>query len=977
MNKNLFQTFVLVLLLAGTTAVEAQERKATAAGSVLDATTEAGIPGAVVEIVPAKTPDKKRYVQSAANGSVTIPSLAYGDYELRVSFMGYQADTLQIKVASARHDLGQIRLKPAMIETVVKEVHQIRTSQDGDTISYNAGAFKVANDADVEGLLKKMPGMKVSDGTVEVQGETVKKILVDGKEFFGEDVTTAIKSLPAEAVDRIEVFNKLSDQAEFSGMDDGEGYKALNIVTRPNMRQGQFGKIYAGYGYDPDAISEPKSKYLAGGNVNLFHGSTRLSVIGLFNNVNQQNFSFEDILGVTGSGGGGRGVGQYMMRPQSGVAHVNALGLNFSKQWGADDKVKLSGSYFFNNTNTNNRSSLEKWYEAPSPIDTLEQTGYSSTLNNNHRLNLRLDWKISENQSLMSRSNFSTQSNDPQSGTDGWHWGQSGYSTIFNRSNSSSSGYNLRQFLQYRAKLGKDGRTISVDGSVNYRDNKNNKISESNRAGAIEYDYLNIPFKDIPFLTIDDLRDQGSILKQYIVTPSTSYSLRGGLTYTEPLSKYSQLSVEYSTQYNYSERDRRSYDDQEVLNPQLSNSYNSSYITHRVGPGFRWSKQKNTFVAKLFYQASSLEGEFIYPNAEKIKHNYGNLTYFMMGNLQFNKQNSMRLFVMSRTEEPNLGNLQSVPDVSNPQYISAGNPALDPSYSHTVNFHYNHTNIEKGRTFMWMFSLNTTQDYIGNNVLYDKTLIAEALKAQNLTGYTPLQYTSPVNMNGYFSVRTHISYGLPVKFLKSNLNLSAGVNYSTTPSMIDNRKNTSEYIGYDAHVVLGSNISEKIDFTLSWNGTYSTAENSQVKKQTNNYLYHSATGSLKLVFWKGFTLTASASYTQNIGFTNDYNEEYVLCNLYLGKKVFKNQRGEILVGVNDLLNQNTAFSRSVGSGYTQNSVNSVIGRYYMVQFVYNLRHFGKRGSKNAADYDNGSTQQFRGSGRQRPMGPPPGGGRPF
>ncbi len=976
MNKNLFLWIASILLLAGTSAAQAQERKATAVGTVIDATTQTGIPGAVIEIVPAKTPDKKRYVQSTATGAVTIPSLVYGDYELRVSFMGYQADTLQVKVASARHDLGRIALKPEMIETVVKVVHQIRTSQDGDTISYNAGAFKVANDSDVEGLLKKMPGMKISDGTVEVQGETVKKILVDGKEFFGEDVTTAIKSLPAEAVDRIEVFNKLSDQAEFSGMDDGEGYKALNIVTRPNMRQGQFGKVYAGYGYDPDAVGEPKSKYLAGGNVNIFHGTTRLSVIGLFNNVNQQNFSFEDILGVTGSRG--RGVGQYMMRPQAGVAHVNAVGLNFSKQWGKDDKVKLAGSYFFNNTNTTNDSWLEKWYEDPSPIDTLEQTGYSSTRNNNHRLNLRLDWKISENQSLMSRSNFSTQSNDPFSRTDGRQWGQSGYSTIYNRSNSSSSGYNLRQFLQYRAKLGKDGRTISVDGSVNYRDNDNDRFSESNRAGATEYDYLTTPFEKIPFLTIEELREQNAILTQYIVTPSKSYSLRAGMTYTEPVSKYAQLSLEYSTQYNYSERDRRSFDEKEVLNPELSNSYNSGYTTHRVGPGFRWSKKKNTFVAKLFYQASSLKGEFIYPNAEKIRHNYGNLTYFMMGNLQFNKQNSMRLFVMSRTEEPSLGDLQSVPDVSNPQYISAGNPALDPSYSHTVNFHYNHTNIEKGRTFMWMFSLNTTQDYIGSNVLYDKTLIADALKEQNLTGYSPLQYSSPVNMDGYFSVRTHLSYGLPVKFLKSNLNLSAGVNYSTTPSMINNRKNTSEYMGYDARVVLGSNISEKIDFTLSWNGTYSTAENSQAKKQTNDYFYHSATGSLKLVFWKGFTLTASASYTQNIGFTNNYNEEYTLCNLYLGKKVFRNQRGEILVGVNDLLNQNTAFSRSVGSGYTQNSINSVIGRYYMVQFVYNLRHFGKRGSKNAADYDNGP--QFGGQSGRRPMGPPPGGGgghRPF
>ena len=279
-----------------------------------------------------------------------------------------------------------------------------------------------------------MPGITVTDGTVEAQGEEIKKIFVDGKEFFGEDVTTAIKSLPAEAVERVEVYNKvLSDAAEFSGMDDGEGYKALNIVTKPGMRQGQFGKLYAGYGYDADTKTESQHKYIAGGNVNIFSGDSRVSVIGLFNNVNQQNFSFEDILGVTGGSGGRRGgVGQYMMRPQSGVAKVNAVGLNYSDTWGKRDQLSFQGSYFFNNTNTTNRSTTQKWYEAPMAVDTLSTTGYSDTKGFNHRFNARLEWKISENQNLMVRPNFSYQSNDPWSTTQGWQYGESGYSRTDN-----------------------------------------------------------------------------------------------------------------------------------------------------------------------------------------------------------------------------------------------------------------------------------------------------------------------------------------------------------------------------------------------------------------------------------------------------------------------------------------------------------------------------------------------------------------
>ena len=383
--------------------------------------------------------------------------------------------------------LGVLKLKPGVqIETVVKEVKAMRTSQKGDTVSYNAGAFKVTTDADVEGLLKKMPGITVTDGTVEAQGEEIKKIFVDGKEFFGEDVTTAIKSLPAEAVERVEVYNKLSDAAEFSGMDDGEGYKALNIVTKPGMRQGQFGKLYAGYGYDADTKTESQHKYIAGGNVNIFSGDSRVSVIGLFNNVNQQNFSFEDILGVTGGSGGRRGgVGQYMMRPQSGVAKVNAVGLNYSDTWGKRDQLSFQGSYFFNNTNTENRSTVEKWYEAPMIPDTLSTNGYSDTKGYNHRFNARLEWKISENQNLMIRPRFSYQSNDPWSSTTGWQYGApadggSGYSRTDNFSDALRHGYNVGTSAVYRAKLGKNGRTITLDGSFSYSDNTNNSNSWSN-----------------------------------------------------------------------------------------------------------------------------------------------------------------------------------------------------------------------------------------------------------------------------------------------------------------------------------------------------------------------------------------------------------------------------------------------------------------------------------------------------------------
>lgn len=961
------------LFLSVATVLYAQ--KGTVTATVVDNETGESVAGAVLTVAPVKSPDKKQYFTSAYKGAVNIPSLDYGDYTLTVSFLGYNNLEKKFTVSSARLGLGELRLMPGVqIETVVKEAKALRTSQKGDTVSYNAGSFKVASDADVEGLLKKMPGITITDGAVEAQGEEVKKIFVDGKEFFGEDVTTAIKSLPAEAVSRIEVYNKLSDAAEFSGMDDGEGYKAINIVTHENMRQGQFGKIYAGLGYDAEPGHEDRFKYLAGGNVNLFNGDSRLSVIGLFNNVNQQNFSFEDILGVTGStGGGGRrggGVGQYMVRPQSGVATVNAIGLNYSDTWGKRDQVSFQGSYFFNQTRTTNVSTVEKWYEMPK-IDTLSTRGESDTQSFNHRLNARLEWKISENQNLMIRPGFSWQSNDPWSMTHGWQYGQSGYSPINNFNDGIRHGYNVRTNAIYRTRLGKAGRTITLDGTFRYSDFANDANSWSNIAemAAVRPAGSDIWSWDTAQYT--DLRYLRSL------APSTSYTLRGEFTYTEPVTRYAQLSMQYRAEYDHQERDKKSYITGEDFSiaglpyePSLSNTYESNYLTQRVGPGFRYARERNTFVANVYYQRSSLNGQVLQASdPEKIRHNYNNVLYFMMGQLNINRENSLRLFVSSYTDNPAVTQLQSVFDISDAQYISSGNPGLNPSYNHRVNFHYTNSNVEKGRTFMFMFSMRAASDYITNDVRYNDVVMIDGEE------YRYLQYSRPVNMSGYWNLMSHLSYGLPVGFLKSNFNVMAGVIYSRTPSRIDGERNMTDNMGYDFRAVLGSNISENVDFTLSWNGTYNEAKNSlDAAAGKNRYFNHTAQGNLKFVLPLGFTLTASAAYTQYIGFTNDYDDRFLLCNAWLGKKVFRNQRGEVMVGVNDIFNQNKAFVRTVGSGWSQNATNSVIGRYYMVQFTYNLRRFGKKGSKNIKDYDGVETPKSpRGMMGPGPGGPPRGG----
>lgn len=1005
--------FVLLATLCVVTSVSAQVARGKISFNVLDAYSSKGMMGVVVEVASKTNPNSKKYYTSGAAGAVSFTA-AYGDYTINLSFIGYDDLVKEISITKPEESLGKLFITETTtkIETIVKEVKQFRTSQNADTLAYNAAAFKVTTDADVEGLLKKMPGITITNGSVEAQGETIKKIFVDGKEFFGDDVNTAIKSLPAEAVDRVEVFNKLSDQAEFSGMDDGEGYKAINIVTKVSMRQGQFGKIYAGLGYQPKADDSTfNPKYTVGGNVNFFQGDSRVSLLGLFNNINQQNFSFEDILGVSGGQGGfgggrrGGGANDLMVRPQSGVALVNSLGLNYSDQWGRRDNVKFQGSYFFNTTNTKNHSVLNKWYEAPSPYGTQFEEGFSNTTNNNHRLNARLDWKISRIQSLMSRTALSYQGNNPQTEKLGFTNGDTdlidplldvphqGLSYLENYSKNKSRGLYFSQFLQYRIKLGKPGRTLSVDGSFNVYSASSKRRLRSNNADAVPYDDPNYDEMYNAYFVNgywQDMRDNDllySPLAQYINTPSRSYTFRGSLQYQEPLGTYTSFAFQYRFSYNDQQRDQQAfYTDQEfenpTVNPNMTLNNNSGYWTHRVGPGFRYSKDKNRIIANVYYQRSSLVGDLVgIDRGDKINRTFNDFTYFGMVNVAFNSENSIRMFFRSNTNAPSITQLQSIFDVSNPQYMSIGNRDLKPSFNHSINFHYINSNMSKGRTFMWMFSMNHQSNYISQSTLYNSEGIQlpdtmgdiKIPTRQDGSHYRPTEITAYENMNGYWTLRTHISLGLPLSFMKCNLNLMAGVNYSITPSavylpgatsqtLLDNiinhrfETNYANNIGYDASVTLGSNISENLDFTLSWNGTYNQAwnkvsKNLDMRSVKNNYFTHTASGNLKWVFGRGFTFTTAMTFTQYIGFTNSYNEKFFLWNIYLGKKVFKNRRGEVQIGVNDVLNQNKAFVRSTGSGYTQNLTNSVIGRYFSVQFVYNLRHFGKRGSKQASDYD--------------------------
>ncbi len=967
MNKFLLLTFSLL----STTALWAQQ--STISGRLCDATTDDGVIGAVVELIQIDATSEDKFTTSGYDGALKFTGVKYGTYIVKAAFLGYEDYVDTLKVSTPRVVLGNMKIQESAtaIDAVVKEVQAMRTSQQGDTLSYNAAAFKVAADADVEGLLKKMPGITISsDGEVSAQGETIQKVYVDGREFFGSDVTTAINSLPAEIVESINVYDKLSDNAELSGMDDGEGYKSINIVTKPNMRQGFFGKMYAGYGYQPevqDGIDH--NKYTVGANINYFKNQHRLSLITMFNNINKQNFSFDDILGVSSDGSSSS---NYMVRPQSGVAEVGAIGLNYTSSFGKDDAVEVEASYFYNGTQTVNNQTITRWYEDPSPDDILETESDSYTPNYNHRLNTRVEWKITPTQQLTFRQNGSMQINNPESSTFGSQYGESGYKISDSYYLSNKEGYNTNSSLSYISRLGKVGRSINANANFTLRKTDNLTESYSNSASAFYldgYDYMSaadtVGLYDI---YKDELID---LYYRSVFTPTTSQYISGNISYSEPLSENLRFTVKYVISANYQQTEKNSYitgSDFDITGLEMdaatSNSRQVEYIKHQIGPGLYYVKDKSKFSLSANYQLSEMTGSAVVSETtdqQPLNDTYKNFVYAAMGHLYFNTVTSLRMNLSSSTSNPWVGYLVDTYDISNTQYITKGNANLQPNYNQTLRMHFVRSNVEKGSTFMFMTMVQNTSDYVAKHIVYNPNAFEI-----NGTSYEPMQYTTYVNLDNYWKVRSRINYGFPIPFIKCNFNLTGGVDYDVTPSMYGGtveedgtitggEVNYTESLAYNAGAVLGSNISENVDFTLSWEGTYNEATNSaSTTDDINKYFSHTASATMKFVFGAGFTFTASSSYKQYKGITTTYEDSYLLCNAFIGKQIFRNKRGELNLGVNDILDQNTAFYRSVSTGYTQNTINSVIGRYFSLQFVYNLRSFGNSESKKSSSFGPGS-----------------------
>lgn len=917
-------------------------------GTVLDAQNGAGLPGAHVQLFQGAEEMRKNTIADRT-GKFVLEGVERGDYRLEITYVGYQTYRKVVEVRDRDLNLGALRLGEGveLEEVEVRDRLPIATQQ-GDTTQYNADAFKTLPDADAEELVSKMPGVVVSDGQVQAQGEDVEQVLVDGRPFFGRDPRAALRNLPAEVIDKIQIFDQKSDQAEFTGFDDGETIKTLNLITRPNMRNGTFGKMYAGYG---DA-----GTYKTGASVNFFNEDQRITLLGQSNNINQQNFSSEDLLGVMagrgrsrrGSGGGGmrggggrggmsgggmRGGGgdarDFMVGQQGGISTTHALGLNYTDDWG--EKLQVTGGYFLNNSdNVSDQLLNQEFFNDFNDFNQIyaEESGTEST-NLNHRFNMRMDYTIDENNSIIFRPRLTLQQND---GTEITLGENTSGDVLLNETDynfaSDLRASNFSSSLTYRHRFGKRGRTFSLSVNTGFNDQSGESFlnSESNFYGRNAYTEL---------------------IRQYSDLLTDGWTWRTNAMYTEPLSEKGILQVNYTVSYQPNDSDRETFgfeeatSDYTLLYPELSNTFSNKYIAQSAGAGYRLQGKGFFLTTRMNFQWANLDNEQVYPLPLQPYRTFYNVLPSIFFRRQFSRAHTLNLGYTTRTSPPSITQLQEVIDNSNPLQWSTGNPDLKQNYGHNIFVRYNKTNTDKSSVFFAGLFGGVTQNYIANSTFFANR---DSLEIGQVTLPPGVQLTRPVNLDGYWNLRSFVTYGKPVARLKSNLNVNLSANYSRRPGMIDEVQNFTNTVGFGLGIVLSSNISDKVDFNLSSQSNINNATNDVNENLNTQYFNQRSRLTFNWIFGKGFVLRTNVSHQFYDGLSQGFNQNFWLWNASIGKKLFKNDRGEIQLSVFDLLGQNTSINRTVTELYIQDLQTAVLQRYVMLNFIYNLRNFTGMGN---------------------------------
>ncbi|PZP48496.1 MAG: hypothetical protein DI598_09870 [Pseudopedobacter saltans] len=861
-------------------------------------------------------------------------------YYMTIAKKGFRKMDLGINLtaASSYKDLSNISLQPSEDEleaVVVTSVVPVKIK--GDTTEFNADAYHLKPNATAEDLLKKLPGIDVDQsGGIKSSGETVSRVYVNGKRFFGDDPKMATQNLPSDVIDKVQVFDALSDQSAFTGFDDGNRVKTINIVTKKDKSVGYFGKTFAGAG--------SRGLFALGTATHRFNNDQQISLIGEANSTNQQMFTFQDIFGTSGGGrpggsggnggpGGGGPGGPQGASNSSGLVKTWAGGLNYRDTWGKNTQV--SGSYFLNKRSNNivSESNTQQLYSDDSTqVTNSNSNTFTKILN--QRLNLNIETNFDSSNALIIRPNISfqnTTSNSLSNSNIAWQ-GMDSISNTNSNIYTKNKGYNGSIDLTYQHKFAKPGRTISIGETIS-----SNKTSGNGKTYTIIDEYQNS--------TIDSTN-----LIYNSEAKSTSFSTT--VSYTEPIAPHQQLELNVNNTYTKNNSYRNTFDyDPETqqyskTDSTLSNTYDNTYVSNRATLNYRYNYNKLNFSIGGGIQLGRQEGLNALKNYN-IKQNYTN--FYPSANLsyKFSNTRNLRFNYMGRTTQPSITQLQPIEDNSNPLSITAGNPDLKQSFVNTFRFLY--TSFDRQNNRFMDASLNAT--ITQNNIVNSITRLSNGG-----------QYTIPINMNGNYSINGHYNYTFPIRNPKSNLSFTSDITSSKTASMINSEKNFTYSHSFAERIKWTTNLTSTFDINLSTQPSYNIARYTLQPSQNANYFSQNMVVEGTWYTQNGWIVSTTFNYTYYRGLAEGYNVSIPLLNASIAKQVFKNKAGEIKFSMYDVLNQNKSITNTRTDNAITQTKSNILTRYALLTFTYNLRNFGKKSNTNNRNNDEG------------PMGPPPGGG---
>lgn len=947
MKTSLFKLFLFLFLAVysfETQAQRIQERgqDVLLKGKVIEGEKKEAMIGANV-LVKTVTDSLLVSTVTGVDGSFEVRRPDIPNVKLEIIFLGYQKIT-KVHNRGDALDLGTLVLveDSKLLGEVIIEGQVVVGEVKGDTTSFNANAFRTRENADVEDLVRKLPGVTIQNGEIQAKGEQVQKVLVDGREFFGSDPFLALRNLPADVVDRIEILDQRSDQSRLTGFDDGNYARTINIVTRPDRNSGQFGRIYAGGG--------TQDRYSAGGNFNIFKGNKRISIIGMFNNINQQNFSSQDLVGVSSGGGGGRpggggggrpggggggwgggGNNNFLVGQDQGIITTNSLGLNYSDKIG--QKMNLTASYFFNSTNNNLfRLTNRETILSETNRQFYEESLLNTVRNNNHRVNGRIEYDINEKNAIIVTPSINFQNNSTFNERDGLNLNSTlnPLSSTFSTSNANTEGYNISNNFVYRYKFDKQGRTLSTTVFTSW--NKRDQLSELIAANR------------------DFIRDIRDTLNQETFGLSDGFNYRATVQFTEPVTENSLLTLSYQVGNNKTSADQQTFAMMPelgimVLDTALSNVFDNKFIVQRPSAGYNYRFKNWNVNANLDYQYAVQDNESFFPLEQTFNRSFSN---FLPGLNAFyrnqEKGTSFRLRYRTNTQEPSVNQLQNVINNQNPLQLSVGNPDLGQAFTHSVFTNYSKMNLEKSRTFFSFLFLSVTEDFIGNGTFVAQT---DTLVNGEVLLRPGAQISRPENLSGNLRSRLFVTYGTPIKKIRSQFNLNSSIAFNRTPGLINGQKNMNDNLDLSQGITLTSNISKDVDFTLSTTGTYTIVNSSLQNNLSNNFYIQNS--NIRFYYSPNNGKLFIANNVNNMlyrGLSADLDQSVWLWNLEAGYRFLKDNKGELKFIVFDLLNQNNAIGRTVNDVTIEDTFTRVLTRYGMLSFTYIIGNFKQQPERN-------------------------------